>query len=74
MRKLWIAADPRFAQDNPWIVPDPRFAQNILYIDGLKRYYTAIAVECPSNFGDLLTDFNCYVSIVRWLIRRITRV
>ena len=29
LRKLWIAADPRFAQDNPWIVPDPRFAQNI---------------------------------------------
>ena len=28
LRKLWIAADPRFAQDNPWIVPDPRFAQN----------------------------------------------
>ena len=27
-------------------------------------------VECPSNFGDLLTDFNCYVSIVRWLIAR----
>ena len=29
LRKLWIAVDPRFAQDNPWIVPDPRFAQNI---------------------------------------------
>ena len=27
-------------------------------------------IECPSNFGDLLTDFNCYVSIVRWLIAR----
>ena len=27
-------------------------------------------VECPSNFGDMLTDFNCYVSIVRWLIAR----
>ena len=21
LRKLWIAADPRFAQDNPWIAP-----------------------------------------------------
>ena len=31
-----------------------------------------IFIECPSNFGDLLTDFNCYVSIVhvRWLIAR----
>ena len=31
---------------------------------------TAGTLECPSNFGDLLSDFNCYVSIVRWLIAR----
>ena len=30
----------------------------------------SVLVECPGNLGDLLTDFNCYVSIVRWLIAR----
>ena len=28
-------------------------------------------VERPSNFVDLLTDFNCYISIVLWFIARL---
>ena len=29
-----------------------------------------VTVECPSDFGDLLTDFSCYLSIVLWYIVR----
>ena len=42
----------------------------VLAETGQSRAPRRQVVECPSNFGDLLTDFELLCYIVHWLIAR----
>ena len=36
----------------------------------VEEFVKKVEIECPSDFGDSLTDFSCYLSIVLWFIVR----